>query len=191
MLMGRRFVFTEEVRKALAEGRKELKLPEGTRLSQAAVDLIKEKGIHVVFDPPGADSSTSDTRPETKPDQGKISTESMRIAIASMGKTERDEVGDVAGRSPYFLIFDGRGELLEVLDNRFRTAQSGVGRHVADLLARKNVHALVAGNFGVKIRESLKNRDIDYLELSGYVGQTLRSALKHFHILPLRPASAG
>jgi ethanolamine utilization cobalamin adenosyltransferase len=44
-----KFVFAREVAELAAAGGTKMELPEGTRFSPAAADLIKEKGIQVIF----------------------------------------------------------------------------------------------------------------------------------------------
>jgi len=51
------FVFAEDIAKALREGKREIRVAEGARISAAALDLIKEKNIRVVR---GADPKEND-----------------------------------------------------------------------------------------------------------------------------------
>jgi predicted Fe-Mo cluster-binding NifX family protein len=175
--MGRRFVFVEDVEKLLAEGQTEMKLPEGTRFSPAAADLIKEKGIRVTFTSGQAESSTKSQESEENKgraaESGDTPLQSL-IAVASSGRTINDPVENVAARSPYFLLFDRQGTLIEFLENPYRDASGGAGPLVADLLARRNVTALVAGNFGVNLRASLEEKAINYIEFSGKVEEAVR-----------------
>jgi len=178
--MGKRFVFVEEVQDVLSKGITEMELPEGTRFSPAANDLIREKGIQVSF--------TGSPAPDDKRDQESLGAKdtvdtkhttqaSALIAVVSAGQTVADTVGNVAARSPYFLLFNGQGELVEVLENPHRDTGGGAGPLVADLMAGRGVKTVIAGNFGANIIDSLKEKGLDYLEFSGTVGDAVKSAL--------------
>ena len=91
------------------------------------------------------------------------------ISVATLEKTENSQISDNAARAPYYLIFDKRGNLLEVISNPFREAARGAGPKVADLLASKNVSVVVAGDFGYKMESALGKMGIDHHEASGIV----------------------
>ena len=74
--------------------------------------------------------------------------QSQIIAVASVGRTENSQIDQKAARAPYFLIFDKRGKLLEVISNPFIEAVRRAGPQVAALIAQKNVAIVVAGAFG-------------------------------------------
>jgi len=100
------------------------------------------------------------------------------IAVAAFKKTESSQIYDQAGRAPYYLIFDKRGNLLEVISNPFREAARGAGPKVADLLASKNVSVVVAGNFGHKMKSALDEKGIDHNEASGIVKNVVDDLIK-------------
>ena len=126
MAMVRRFVFVREVEELVAKGQNEMELPEGTRFSAAAADLIKERGIRITFTSGPASDSGKAPESEENPNESKgTDVNSVRgtkeqqslIAVVSAGRAITDPVGNVAARSPYFLIFDGQGKLIEALEN--------------------------------------------------------------------------
>ena len=100
------------------------------------------------------------------------------IAVAAFKKTESSQIYDQAARAPYYLIFDKRGNLLEVISNPFREAARGAGPKVADLLASKNVSVVVAGNFGHKMKSALDEKGIDHHEASGIVKNVVEDLIK-------------
>jgi bacterioferritin-associated ferredoxin len=55
------FVFAEDVAKAIREGKKEIIVSENARISSAALDLIKEKGVRVVRGSAGKDGSETES----------------------------------------------------------------------------------------------------------------------------------
>jgi len=92
-----------------------------------------------------------------------------KIAVAAGGSTPADRVGTVAARSPYFLIFDGTGNLLEVIDNPYKGTQKGAGPLAARFLAQKGVTVAVAEEFGKNMIQAMKEKGIQYLEFQGSV----------------------
>jgi bacterioferritin-associated ferredoxin len=70
------FIFAEDIAKAVREGRKEITVVENARISAAALDLIKEKGIRIIRvtgqkAKPGDVGSTANVRnKEEKPESG-------------------------------------------------------------------------------------------------------------------------
>jgi predicted Fe-Mo cluster-binding NifX family protein len=100
------------------------------------------------------------------------------IAVATFKKTESSQISDKAARAPYYLIFDKRGNLLEVISNPFRDAARGAGSKVADLLASKNVSVVVAGDFGHKMKSALDKKGIGHHEASGIVKNVVQDLIK-------------
>jgi len=178
--MATRFVFVEEVEKILADGLTELKLPEGTRFSAAAADLIKARGIKISYTRSSDTGSGSSKESKDELDSTNAppaESVHIRIAVASKGPKTTDPVATVAGRSPYFQVFDYQGGLIETLPNPHRNTGGGAGPLVADLLAERGVTSMVAGNFGVNIGASLREKRIDPIPFSGRVREAVKTAL--------------
>ena len=100
-----------------------------------------------------------------------------KIAIAADGKTTAAKVSSVAARSPYYLIFDGSGKLLEALENPYQAAKSGAAASVLSLLAKKGVTLIVAGDFGDNMIRDMKGKGIKYVEFKGSVKEALEKGL--------------
>ena len=100
------------------------------------------------------------------------------IAVAAEGNTPTAEVSGVAARSPYFLIFDGAGKLLEAVDNPYKAARKQAGASVVPFLAQKGVTLVVAGEFGKNMIEAMKERSIEYMEFQGSAEGALKKALE-------------
>ncbi len=92
----------------------------------------------------------------------------MKIAIASTGKDIESEISDVAGRAPYYLIFENK-ELVETVENPFTRGGGGAGLGVAEMLANKEVDLVVAGNFGRNMERSLEESGVDFKIGSGSI----------------------
>ena len=100
-----------------------------------------------------------------------------KIAVASSGKTEKASVSNRAARCPYYLIFDGSGELVEVVDNPYDTG-GGAGPSAASFLAKAGVTMVIAGDFGPKMTNALKNNRITPFRFKGSVGDAVKIALE-------------
>ncbi|MDX1709446.1 MAG: hypothetical protein R3274_12655, partial [Desulfobacterales bacterium] len=65
--MQRVFIFAEQVQKIIAEGKKEIEIPEGARVSSAAADLIKDHKLIVKHTAPQSSTATRDSKTEDNP----------------------------------------------------------------------------------------------------------------------------
>jgi predicted Fe-Mo cluster-binding NifX family protein len=101
----------------------------------------------------------------------------MRIAIASLGSNEDSEISERAGRAPYYLVFNEKGELLESIKNPFAVGGGGAGFGVAKMLADKKVDLVVAGSFGPNMAEAMKGRGMECKEMKGRIKEGLSKVL--------------
>ena len=101
-----------------------------------------------------------------------------KIAIASEGDTIESQVENQGGRSSWFLFFDGKGELLEAIENPYKQEGGGAGVSCADFLAEKGVTVFVAGKVGNKMKAALENSSIAFISFSGTVENALAKALE-------------
>ncbi|MCD6130128.1 MAG: NifB/NifX family molybdenum-iron cluster-binding protein [Deltaproteobacteria bacterium] len=104
--------------------------------------------------------------------------EKMKIAVAAGSKTAKASVSNMAAKCPYYLIFNNKGELTEVIDNPYKNASRSAGPSTANFLARRGVTIVVAGNFGSKMINTLKNNGITHFEFKGSVGDAVKRALE-------------
>ncbi|MFP4539558.1 MAG: NifB/NifX family molybdenum-iron cluster-binding protein [Candidatus Paceibacterota bacterium] len=102
----------------------------------------------------------------------------MKIAVASVQNDKNSEVSDIAGRAPYYLIFNEELELVGSFENPFAEQRGGAGVAVAKMLAEKGVDMVIAGTFGEKMKATLESEDIEYLEKNGPVLDTLEEKTK-------------
>ncbi len=162
--MGKRFIFVRDVEKWLVEGKDTKELPEGTRITAAAADLIKERGIDVRWT---KGAGREGTPPTVEAETPVPTAERGLIAVAAAGKTPSDPVAGVAARSPYFLLFDEEKRFLEAVENPHADTGGGAGNRVAEWVAERGVQTMVAGNFGRNLAADLENRGIGHVEASG------------------------
>ncbi len=100
------------------------------------------------------------------------------IAVASEGKTASARVSEVAARSPYFLLFDGDGKLLEAVDNPSKGAKGGAATSAVNFLSQKKAAFVVAGEFGKNMTQAMKTKGIKYLQFKGSVEEALKKVLE-------------
>ena len=100
----------------------------------------------------------------------------MKIAIATANKDENSEISERAGRAPYYLIFNEKGELKETISNPFAIGGGGAGFAVAKMLADKGVDIFAAGAVGGNMAGALEERGIKYCEKTGTAKQAAREA---------------
>ena len=83
----------------------------------------------------------------------------MRIAVASNGKTEQDTVCEIAGRAPFYLIFEDK-KLVKTIKNPFKFGAGGAGIGVAQMLANEGVKLIIAGRVGQNMQAWLDSKNI-------------------------------
>jgi len=104
--------------------------------------------------------------------------EKMKIAVAASSKTAKASVSNMAAKCPYYLIFNNKGELIEVIDNPYRDASRGAGPSAANFLAQRDIDIIVAGSFGSKMVNTLENKGVTHFEFKGLADDAVKRVLK-------------
>jgi predicted Fe-Mo cluster-binding NifX family protein len=91
----------------------------------------------------------------------------MKIAVAAIGKEDTSEVSPRSGRSKFYLIFNEKGDFLEVISNPFSRGGGGAGFGVAKMLADKGVDIVIGRQVGEHMDEILRMRGLKYFEMTG------------------------
>jgi len=116
----------------------------------------------------GEPSSYDQDRREVRPAAGK------RICITSRGKDLESEIDPRFGRASYFLLIDPETMDLEVIENSNIEATHGAGTQTAQLIAGKNVKAVLTGNCGPNAERVLQAAGIKVITgVSGTAGAAL------------------
>ena len=100
------------------------------------------------------------------------------IAIATVGDSLNSEISAIAGRSPYYLIFDKNGIFQKSIENPALSSGGSASPIVIDLLIQESCNAVIAGNFGDKMLNQLKWNKIEYYERDGIANEVLQAFLK-------------
>jgi len=103
--------------------------------------------------------------------------DAVKIAVASNGKEVAASISNKAGKCPYYLIFDGAGELIEAVDNPHKDVKKGAESQTADFLVNKGVTVIIAETFGEKMVEAMRTNSTDYFQLQGTVKDAVKTVL--------------
>lgn len=91
------FIFARDIQDALKEGKKEIEIPEGARISAAALDLIRENQVQITFIAPKAETSDftplSDETQEPKPEPAGEASD-----VSPAGEVTEDDIEGIARR---------------------------------------------------------------------------------------------
>lgn len=101
----------------------------------------------------------------------------MKIAVSSTDKNIESNVSDVFGRCPYFIIAeikDQKIEKTEAIENENTDRVNGAGISTAQLMAEKNVNAVITGNVGPRALDVLKQFNIEIYFGEGVVKNVLQ-----------------
>ncbi len=102
---------------------------------------------------------------------------STLIAVASAGREPDSQIAR-AGRSPYFILFDNRANMVEAVGNPFVDARRQAGLSSVGFLYEKNVRVIIAESFGNKIEKEMKNRSMQFFEHGGRADEAVRAFLQ-------------
>ena len=101
----------------------------------------------------------------------------MRVAITSTGTSLDSNVDPRFGRCAYFIIYDIDKDTFEFIENASRQAMGGAGIQAGQLMASRNVGAVITGNFGPNAFRVLEAAKIKmYSGVSG----TVREAIEKY-----------
>lgn len=100
-----------------------------------------------------------------------------KICVAANEKSSGAAVSKQAGLAPFFLFFDGKGKMIEAIENPYKDKE-GAGKSVAELLGNKAVTVVVAEEFGGQIVEVMKRKGIKALPFKGSALEAVKKVLQ-------------
>jgi len=101
----------------------------------------------------------------------------MKTAVATETDDPSAEISSQGARALFYLIFGADGELSEILENSYASNATDVGPDVANMLINMHVTKVVAGRFGHKFKEALKNNQVECIEQTGFAAQVAKELL--------------
>jgi len=106
----------------------------------------------------------------------------MKVAVGATGKGLDSNVSEVFGRCPYFLIVEIENNEIgkvEAIENRSIQQRGGAGISSAQMVAEKNVKAVITGNVGPRAYDVLKQFKIEMYKGSGTVKEALQKFIEN------------
>lgn len=98
----------------------------------------------------------------------------MKICITSEGNSLDSKIDPRFGRCQYFIIVEENGSQFEAIQNPNVEAMGGVGIQSAQLLASKQVRAVLTGNIGPNALQALQSAGINvFTGVSGTVEEAI------------------
>ncbi|MCK4743845.1 MAG: NifB/NifX family molybdenum-iron cluster-binding protein [Sulfuriflexus sp.] len=98
----------------------------------------------------------------------------MKIAVATENNDPSAEISSQGARALFYLIFGADGHLSEILENPYTSNATRVGPDVANMLINMHVTKVIAGRFGPKFKEALKNNHVECIEQTGIAAQVAK-----------------
>lgn len=89
----------------------------------------------------------------------------MKIAITSTGNTLEAKLDRLFGRCSFFVIFDTESKSIEFIPNPNKENIEGAGSASAHLVASRNVHKIVSGEYGTKVKAIFDQLQIQLIAL--------------------------
>ncbi len=107
------------------------------------------------------------------------SADSIKIAVATTGPENTAPISKLAGRSPYFLFFDGKGNLLKAVENPSKDLSGGAGQGAASLIAKEGATIVIAGDIGHKMEQALRQYQIEIREKTGVAYDVVQGIIQN------------
>ncbi|MBC8207802.1 MAG: hypothetical protein H8E79_01365 [Desulfobulbaceae bacterium] len=95
------------------------------------------------------------------------SDEAIKIAVAATGQEHDASISRQAAKAPFFLFFDGSGNLSEAVENAARNEPRNAGPIAASFLADQGATLVIAEDYGNKMKQGLDKNHIKYIEKTG------------------------
>jgi len=101
----------------------------------------------------------------------------MKIAVSSIGKNLTDNISEIFARCPYFIIAEIEGKEIkktEAIKNESVNQMGGAGISAAQLMAEKNVNAVITKNIGPRAMDVLRQFNIPVYPGEGVIKNVLQ-----------------
>ncbi|KPJ57036.1 hypothetical protein AMJ49_02660 [Parcubacteria bacterium DG_74_2] len=101
----------------------------------------------------------------------------MKIAISSTGENFADNISEVFARCPYFIIAEIENQEIkkfEAIKNESENQMGGAGISAAQLMAEKNINAVITKNVGPRALDVLNQFNIEIYFGDGTIKEILQ-----------------
>jgi predicted Fe-Mo cluster-binding NifX family protein len=101
----------------------------------------------------------------------------MKIAVSSTGKNLTDEVSEVFARCPYFIIVEIENkkiQKIETIENKIANQLGQAGISAAQLIAEKDIKAVITKNIGPRALDVLNQFNISIYAGDGIIEKVLQ-----------------
>jgi len=101
----------------------------------------------------------------------------VKIAVSSTGKNLTDNISEVFARCPYFIIAEIENQEIkkfEAIKNESENQMGGAGISAAQLMAEKNIKAVIAKNVGPRALDVLNQFKIGIYAGDGTIKEVLQ-----------------
>lgn len=101
----------------------------------------------------------------------------MKIAISSTGEKLTDKVSEIFARCPYFIIAeieDQKVKRFEAMKNQSESQLGQAGISAAQLMAEKDIKAVIAKNVGPRASDVLRQFNIKVYYGDGVIEEVLQ-----------------
>ncbi|MBM3253728.1 MAG: hypothetical protein FJZ16_05715 [Candidatus Omnitrophica bacterium] len=101
----------------------------------------------------------------------------MKAALSSSGKDLENNISEVFGRCPYFLIVeieDKKVKGFETIKNKAVNQLGSAGIYAAQTVAEKEVNAVITGNIGPRALDVFRQFNIQVYKGTGLVKKALQ-----------------
>jgi predicted Fe-Mo cluster-binding NifX family protein len=105
----------------------------------------------------------------------------MKIGISANGKNLEDTISEVFARCPYFIIAEienGKIKSFEAIENEISGRMGGAGIFAAQLMAEKDVKAVITKNIGPRAFEVLKQFNIEVYQGEGEIKKAIEEFIQ-------------
>jgi predicted Fe-Mo cluster-binding NifX family protein len=100
-----------------------------------------------------------------------------KIAVAAVGDIVTSDISMIAGKAPYYLIFNENGVFLKSIKNPGQNSGRNSSSVVVNLLLKESCKIVIAGKFGEKLQKQLKENKIEYYQREGIVKSVMQKFL--------------
>ena len=101
----------------------------------------------------------------------------MKIAISSTGEKLTDNISEVFARCPCFIVAEvenGKVQKTEVIENKIANQLGGAGISAAQLMAEKDIKAVITKNVGPRALDVLNQFNIGIYAGDGTIEKVLQ-----------------